>query len=146
MQLTPISSARINLYAHSWWAPTSTFGSKQMKCSYADVEMTISVIVRNALVLRTSFPLEDVSIGVPQGSVLGPMLFLIYINDLPDRLQNTRSSFFANDTAIYTTAPSADHLAVALIEDLNNVRTWLVDNRLTLNIDKSKCMLIGGNK
>ena len=108
--------------------------------------MTISVIVRNALVLRTSFLLEAVSIGVPQGSVLGPMLFLIYINDLPDRLKNTRSSFFANDTAIYTTAPSADHLAVALIEDLNNVRTWLVDNRLTLNIDKSKCMLIGGNK
>ena len=79
-----------------------------------------------------------VSIGVPQGSVLGPLLLLIYINDLPDRLQNTRSSLFADNTAVYTTAPSADHLAVALNKDLNNVRNLLVDNRLTLNIRQVK--------
>ena len=93
----------------------------------------------------TSTP-SYVSIGVPQGSVLGPLLFLIYINDLPDILQNTKSSLFADDTVVYTTAPSADHPAVALNQDLNNVRNWLVDNRLTLNIGKSKYMLIGGNK
>ena len=85
----------------------------------------------------TSTP-SYVSIGVPQGSVLGPLLFLIYINDLPDILQNTKSSLFADDTVVYTTAPSADHLSAALNEDLNNVRNWLVDNRLTLNIGKSK--------
>ena len=93
----------------------------------------------------TSTP-SYVSIGVHQGSVLGPLLFLIYINDLPDILQNTISSLFADDTVVYTTAPSADHLTVALNEDLNNVRNWLVDNRLTLNAGKSKYMLIGGNK
>ena len=93
----------------------------------------------------TSTP-SYVSLGVHQGSVLGPLLFLIYINDLPDILQNTKSPLFADDTVVYTTAPSADHLTVALNEDLNNVRNWLVDNRLTLNIGKSKYMLIGGNK
>ena len=76
---------------------------------------------------------------------MGLLLFLIYINDLPDILQNTKSSLFADDTVVYTTAPSADHLTVALNEDLNNLRNWLVDNRLTLNIGKSKYMLIGGN-
>ena len=93
----------------------------------------------------TSTP-SYVSVGVPQGSVLGPLLFLIYINDLPDILQNTKSSLFADDTVVYTTAPSADHLTVALNEDLNNVRNWLVDNRLTLNIGEPKYTLIGGNK
>ena len=78
--------------------------------------------------------------------MLGSLLFLIYINDLPDILQITKSSLFADDTVVYTTAPSADHLTVALNEDLNNVRNWLVDNRLTLNIGKSKYMLIGRNK
>ena len=87
-----------------------------------------------------------VSVGVPRGSVLGPLLFLINIHELPDRLKNTRPSLSADDTSVYTTAPSADHLAAALNEDLNNVETWLVDSRLTLNVDKSKYILIGGNK
>ena len=78
--------------------------------------------------------------------MLGLLLFLIYTNDLLDRLQNIRSSLFADDTAIHTTALSADHLAVALNEDLNYVKTSLVDNRLAPNVDKSKCMLIRRNK
>ena len=59
--------------------------------------------------------------------MFGLLLFLIIMNDLPDRLQNTRSWLFAKDIAVYTTAPSANHLAVALNEDLHNVKTWLAD-------------------
>ena len=89
---------------------------------------------------------KTMNIGVPQGSVLGPLLFLVYVNDLADVLKNCQASLFADDTAIYCSSQTAIDLEAKLNEDLNHVKDWLNKHRLTLNIKKSKLMLIGGQK
>ena len=70
-------------------------------------------------------------------------MFLVYINDLPSCLQYTQSSLFADDTAVYCPASSPEELQVKLNEDLRHLKSWLDVSRLTLNITKSKFMLVG---
>ena len=82
-----------------------------------------------------------VSVGVPQGSILGPLLFSIYINDLPTCLKHTSVTLFADDTALYCSAKSSTDLQQMLNEDLANVAEWLNDHKLTLNVAKSKFMI-----
>ena len=87
-----------------------------------------------------------VNIGVPQGSVLGPLFFLVYIDDLTDSLKNSKASLFADDTAIYCTASTAAKLQLKLNEDLTLVNDWLTTHKLTLNVSKTKLMVIAGRK
>ena len=93
---------------------------------------------------QASSPARKVSVGVPQGSILGPLLFAIYINDLPKVLRNTTVTLFADDTAIYCSSQSARDLQTMLNQDLDRLAQWLYEHKLTLNISKSKFMLIGG--
>ena len=81
--------------------------------------------------------LKDVTCGVPQGSVLGPLLFLIYINDLPNISKVLQFFLFADDTNIYYEAESPDKLEQVINKELKKLDTWLVVNRLSLNIDKT---------
>ena len=87
---------------------------------------------------------RQVSVGVPQGSILGPLLFAIYINDLPKVLRNTTVTLFADDTALYCSSQSARDLQTMLNQDLDRLAQWLYEHKLTLNVSKSKFMLIGG--
>ena len=84
--------------------------------------------------------------GVPQGSILGPLLFVIYINDLPSILDACQASFYADDTVIYYYGSSSQELTDKLNQDLLAVAKWLNEPKLTLNLDKTKCMLIGSNR
>ena len=87
-----------------------------------------------------------VDIGVPQGSVLGPLFFLVYIDDLADSLKNSEASLFADDTAMYCTASTAAELQRKLNEDLALVNDWLTTHKLTLNVSKTKLMIIAGRQ
>ena len=87
-----------------------------------------------------------ISVGVPQGSILGPLLFSIYINDLPTCLKHTSVTLFADDTALYCSAKSSTDLQQMLNEDLASVAEWLNDHKLTLNVAKSKFMIIGSSQ
>ena len=89
---------------------------------------------------------RKISIGVPQGSVLGPLLFLVYMNDIPTCLQHTQASLFADDTAIYCAASSPDELQCKLNEDLDHLKVWLNNNRLSLNLLKTKFMLVSNSQ
>ena len=82
-----------------------------------------------------------VSSGVQQASVLGRLLFLLYINDILE-LVKCNISMFADDTKIYTAMKSiAD--SQKLQADLNSLANWANDWLLTLNVKKCKCMSIG---
>ena len=87
-----------------------------------------------------------VNIGVPQGSILGLLLFIIYVNDLPNCLNSFEISMYADNTVLYYSSESVTSIEAKLNDDLLNVHKWFTDNLLTLNEKKSKFMLIGGQQ
>lgn len=82
-----------------------------------------------------------VRLGVPQGSVLGPVLFLIYINDIYKSCPNAKFFLFADDTTLLYTASSPSNLEATINESLPRIEKWLGCNRLTLNAKKSVLQL-----
>ena len=84
--------------------------------------------------------------GVPQGSNLGPLLFLVYINDLPNCLTLASPRIFADDTNITFAASTMTDLENAVNLELRNLQRWLITNRLSLNIAKTEFMVIGSNQ
>ena len=71
---------------------------------------------------------ENVTAGVPQGSNLGPLLFLLYINDLPNCLDSSVPTLFADDTNLTASGASAVEIQDILEIELNKVHTWLLAN------------------
>ena len=83
----------------------------------------------------------EIKHGVPQGSVLGPLLFLLYINDLPSISKKLTFYLFADDTNIYFESSDLLHLQKTVNKELRKVRKWLESNRLALNIDKTNFVI-----
>ena len=82
-----------------------------------------------------------VSAGVPQGSTLGPLLFLLYINDMSRCTTNLQLIHFADDTTAMAQGTDFHDLCYTVNEDLARVDVWLCANRLSLNIDKTSYMV-----
>ena len=80
--------------------------------------------------------------GVPQGSNLGPLLFSLYINDLPACLKYTQAFMFADDTNLSSAGKTPAEIEHKLNADLSHVNDWLKANKLTLNTSKTEFMLI----
>ena len=86
--------------------------------------------------------IENINIGMPQGSCLGPLLFLVYINDLPRAIKNSTTSVYADDTSLCFQSKDLSRVNEALNEDLSSLDAWLISNKLSLNVAKTKSMLV----
>ena len=79
----------------------------------------------------------SIEAGVPQGSILGPLLFLIYINDLSDDL-TTNVKLFADDTSLFSIVHNMNTSTTNFNKDLNKIKNWAIQWKINFNPDPSK--------
>ena len=84
-----------------------------------------------------------VTCGIPQGSILGPLFFLVYINDLPECLNQATPRLFADDTNLTVAGESIQEIELNMNSDLACINEWLLANKLSLNVTKTEFILIG---
>lgn len=87
---------------------------------------------------------DNVSIGIPQGSILGPLLFTIFVNCLPSNL-DCKTVMYADDTSLMCKGKSDIDIQNKLELCLHHIANWFKANKLTLNVDKTKLMIVGTN-
>ena len=83
---------------------------------------------------------KRVSCGVPQGSILGPLLFLLFINDLPLYTNNFHTDLYADDTTLYDIQESQEIIEQNFQSALNQLHVWCKSNGMLLNSAKTKVM------
>ena len=86
------------------------------------------------------------SFGVPQGSVLGPLLFILYSNDTPNSLIQCKTILFVDDTTVYIAGDNQQALYGQVNIDLKNLTDWFRANQLSVNLSETKYILFSRNE
>ena len=85
---------------------------------------------------------QPVVCGVPQGSILGPMLSILLINDIDHQLNSCRILLYADDTVVFTSSKNQETIEENLNSDLSNLAAWFYENNLVVNLKKGKTEVI----
>ena len=109
--------------------------SRFISCRYS-VSIEFHHLHRNS-----KLSLKPIKCGVPQGSILGPLLYLIYVNDIENSCDSNILSF-ADDTTIYSSHSDINSLFEMGNAEINNLYTWFCTNKLSLNAGKTKYIII----
>ena len=88
---------------------------------------------------------NDITCGVPQGSLLGPLLFILYINDFQHSSQLLSFILFADDTSVFFSHKNPDILLNTINTELVNIYDWICCNKLSLNVQKTHCMIFSNS-
>jgi hypothetical protein len=113
---------------------------------------SVTALIRSYLQNRTQYVYfngksshkDSITCGVPQGSILGPLLFCLFINDLPLAIEDSsvNCDMFADDNTLHTNGKTIDEVQVSLQRGLNNIQDWCQENKMVLHPDKTKSMVI----
>ena len=90
---------------------------------------------------QTCSSTQTIKCGVPQGSILGPLLFILYINGLPRAFKLTEPLLFADDTSIFLSHSNPNYLENVLNNELLNIDVWLRCNKLSINVQKTNYVI-----
>ena len=97
-------------------------------------------------ILTRPLLLATVTCGVPQGSVLGPLLFLIYMNDIYKAVPHINVKLFADDTNVFLFDQNSKNLSLKAAECLNKLSDWFIANKLSFNLTKTCYMVFNPKK
>ena len=84
---------------------------------------------------------QPLTYGTPQGSCLGPLIFLLFTNDLHKQIENSNTILFADDTTLYKTHRNLTYLKWCLEDDMTRLADWFRANKLSMNLGKTVCVL-----
>ena len=87
--------------------------------------------------------IRSINSGMPQGSILGPLGFIIYVNDIPNSVPDLSLILFADDTSAFTSHKDLSTLNNIMNNGLSKLNTWFKSNKLSLNLKKTNYMLLG---
>ena len=88
----------------------------------------------------------NVVCGVPQGSILGPKLFILYVNDICNVSSLLRLVLFADDTNIFLSGDDVKEISKTLSKQLDKLNSWFAVNKLSLNVSKTNYIIFGNKK
>lgn len=86
---------------------------------------------------------REVPLGLPQGSCIAPLLFILYINDIEDAIENGNIKLFADDAMLMVCENTLEQAVEKMNKNLDSLYKWLCANKLKLNIGKTEAMIIG---
>jgi hypothetical protein len=84
----------------------------------------------------------EINVGVPQGSILGPLLFLLYVNDIHNISNKISCILYADDTTIFANGKDLSEVTQVINTELQHINEWIQLNKLSVNISKTSYMVM----